>query len=131
MDNGRVRVFINADEPLQFERKAGYANGDVIKVNLKYEELHRHCFTCKRISHKEGTCPELTPEQREAKRIARLKQKEQEEVAAIESFSVPLRGFEQQARVEFQTTNHRETVPSQSFQEPPERKAGKKSWSLA
>lgn len=57
VDNGRVRVFINADEPLQFERKAGYDNGDVIKVELKYEELHRYCYMCKRISHEEGTLP--------------------------------------------------------------------------
>ncbi|XP_013713242.1 uncharacterized protein LOC106416909 [Brassica napus] len=55
--NGRVGVQINVDEPLQFERKAGYANGDVVTVILKYEELHRLCFTCKRISHEEGTCP--------------------------------------------------------------------------
>lgn len=75
VDNGRVRVLINADEPLQFERKAGYANGDVINVSLAYEELHRFCFTCKMISHEEGTCPELTPEQREANRLARLEKK--------------------------------------------------------
>ncbi|KAF2561721.1 hypothetical protein F2Q70_00015970 [Brassica cretica] len=55
--NGRVGVQINVDEPLQFERKAGYTNGDVVTVILKYEELHRLCFTCKRISHEEGTCP--------------------------------------------------------------------------
>ena len=37
VDNGRVRVKINMDEPLQFERRAGYANGDVIRVSLQYE----------------------------------------------------------------------------------------------
>ena len=94
VENGRVRVVVNADEPLQFERKAGYANGDVIKVSLSYEELHRYCFTCKRISHQEGTCPELSPEQREANRIARLESKEKEELAAREAFSAPIRGRE-------------------------------------
>ncbi|KAL0845446.1 hypothetical protein Bca101_018692 [Brassica carinata] len=89
---GRVRVQINADEPLQFERRAGYANGDVIKVTLKYEELHRYCYTCKRISHEEGTCPELTPEQRETNRLKRIAEKEQEEQAAKEAFSFPVRG---------------------------------------
>ena len=94
VEKGRVRVVVNADEPLQFERKAGYANGDVIKVSLIYEELHRYCFTCKRISHEEGTCPELTPEQREANHIARLESKEKEELAAREAFSAPVRGRE-------------------------------------
>ncbi|KAJ4896363.1 DUF4283 domain-containing protein [Raphanus sativus] len=59
------------------------------------------------------------------KRIARLKQKEQEEVAAREVFSAPLRGFEQQARLEFQTRSHRGTAPSRSFYGSPERRAGK------
>lgn len=98
VENGRVRVYINVDEPLQFERKAGYANGDVIKVTLKYEELHRYYYTCKRICHEEGTCPGLSPEQRETNRIARLEQKEKEEVAAREVFSAPLRGYEGKPR---------------------------------
>lgn len=89
VDNRRVRVHINVDEPFQFERRAGYANGDVIKVSLVYEELHRFCFTCKRISHKEGTCPELSLEQRERNMIARLEQKEKEEKAAKRGFLEP------------------------------------------
>ncbi|KAG5394919.1 hypothetical protein IGI04_024882 [Brassica rapa subsp. trilocularis] len=105
VDNGRVRVKINADEPLQFERKAGYSNGDVITVSLKYEELHRYCYTCKRISHEEGTCPELSTNQREVNRIARLEQKEKEELAAKEAFSAPARGFESQVRFDSQMRN--------------------------
>ncbi|KAG5401122.1 hypothetical protein IGI04_015729 [Brassica rapa subsp. trilocularis] len=107
VDNGRVRVRINVDEPLQFKRKAGYANGDVISVTLNDEELHRYCYTCKRISHEEGTCPELSLEQRESNRIARLKQKEKEELAAREAFSVPIRGFETHARIDSQARFHR------------------------
>ncbi|KAH0890811.1 hypothetical protein HID58_053240, partial [Brassica napus] len=65
MQRGRVRVFINGDLPLKFEYKVGFQNGDVVKVTIIYEDLHRHCFTCKRITHEEGTCPELTEVQRE------------------------------------------------------------------
>lgn len=91
VEGGRVRVFVNADEPLQFERRAGFANGDVIRVTLKYEDLHRHCFTCKLISHEEGTCPELTEAQRERNRVARIEQKDLEEKATREAFSIPAR----------------------------------------
>ncbi|KAH0879087.1 LOW QUALITY PROTEIN: hypothetical protein HID58_066481, partial [Brassica napus] len=84
---------------LEGRMKAGYANGDVINVTLNYEEIHRYCYTCKRISHEDGTCPELSPEQREVNRIARLKQKEKEELAAREAFSAPTKGLEPHARI--------------------------------
>ncbi|KAF3579953.1 hypothetical protein DY000_02030608 [Brassica cretica] len=103
VDNGRVRVQINVDEPLQFKRKVGYANGDVINVTMNYEELHHYCYTCKRILHEEGTCPELSPEQRESNIIARLKQKEKEELAAREAFSAPIRGFATHVRIDSQS----------------------------
>ncbi|KAH0849364.1 LOW QUALITY PROTEIN: hypothetical protein HID58_091371 [Brassica napus] len=102
VDNGRVRVKINADEPLQFERKAGYSNGDVITVSLKYEELHRYCYTCKRISHEEGTCPELSTNQRDN---CSAGTKRKEELAAKEAFSAPARGFESQVRFDSQMRN--------------------------
>ncbi|KAJ4905673.1 zf-CCHC_4 domain-containing protein [Raphanus sativus] len=91
VDGGRVRVLVNVDNPLQFERRAGFANGDVIRVSLRYEDLHRYCFTCKRISHEEGTCPELTEAQRETNRVARIEKKEKEERATREAFSIPTR----------------------------------------
>lgn len=109
VDGGRVRVWVNADVPLQFERRAGFANGDVIRVSLIYEELHRHCFTCKRISHEEGTCPELTEEQREKNRVARIEQKEIEEKATREAFSIPSR-YGTDRTIHLTHTNHRTTT---------------------
>ncbi|KAL0837362.1 hypothetical protein Bca101_089252 [Brassica carinata] len=67
----RIQVSIEADKPLQFERRIGFPNGDIGKVTLTYEGLHRYCFTCKLISHDENSCPQLTPEEREAKRKQR------------------------------------------------------------
>ncbi|KAL0826059.1 hypothetical protein Bca101_049736 [Brassica carinata] len=64
----RIQVSIEADKPLQFERRIGFPNGDIGKVTLTSEVLHRHCFTCNLISHDENTCPQLTPEEREYKR---------------------------------------------------------------
>ncbi|KAH0942878.1 LOW QUALITY PROTEIN: hypothetical protein HID58_002515, partial [Brassica napus] len=91
VDGSRVHVFINRDNPLKFECKVGFNNGDVVKVTIKYEDLHHHCFTCKRISHEEGTCPELNEEQRECNRVLRIEQKELEERATWEAFSLPQR----------------------------------------
>ncbi|KAF3509536.1 hypothetical protein F2Q69_00005565 [Brassica cretica] len=64
----RIQVSIEADKPLQFERRIGFPNGDIGKVTLAYEGLHRYCFTCKHISHDENSCPLLTPEERDLKR---------------------------------------------------------------
>lgn len=91
VDGSRFHVFVNGDNPLKFECKVGFDNGDVVKVPIKYEDLHRHCFTCKRISHEEGTCPELNEEQREHNRVLRIEQKELEEHATREAFSLPQR----------------------------------------
>lgn len=91
VEGGRVRVFINGDLPLKVECKVGFDNGDVVKVAIKYEDLHRYCFTCKRISHEEGTCPELNEEQREHNRILRIEEKAKEEKATQEVFSQPQR----------------------------------------
>ncbi|KAG5415720.1 hypothetical protein IGI04_003287, partial [Brassica rapa subsp. trilocularis] len=68
----RIQVSIDADKPLQFERRIGFPNGDIGKVTLSYDGLHRYCFTCKLISHDENTCPQLSPEERELKRKQRL-----------------------------------------------------------
>ncbi|KAH0883620.1 hypothetical protein HID58_059716, partial [Brassica napus] len=75
MEGGRVRVCVNGDEPLKFECKVSFQNGAVVK----------------RISHEEGTCPELTEGQREIKRMETIDQKEAEERTNREAFSIPQR----------------------------------------
>lgn len=89
IEGGRVRVFINGDLPLKFECKVGFQNGDVVKVTIIYEDFHRHCFTCKKITDEEGTCPELTEVKREKNRLLRIEQKEQEDKATQGAFSNP------------------------------------------
>ncbi|KAJ0247177.1 hypothetical protein HA466_0166180 [Hirschfeldia incana] len=70
--SARIHVSVNIDKPLQFERRIGFKNGDTAKISLSYTGLHRYCYTCRMISHDENTCPELTAEQREQKRLQRL-----------------------------------------------------------
>ena len=90
VEGSRVRVFVNGDLPLKFDCKIGFA-GDVVKVTIQYEDLYRHCYSCKRLSHEEGTCPELNEDQRARNRLARIEQKEKEERATKEAFSIPQR----------------------------------------
>lgn len=91
VEGSKVRVFVNGDRPLKFECKVGFDNGDVAKVSIQYEDLYRYCFSCKRISHEEGTCPELNDDQRERNRVARIAQHDLEERATREAFSQPQR----------------------------------------
>ncbi|KAG2277883.1 hypothetical protein Bca52824_060438 [Brassica carinata] len=72
---------IDADKPLQFERRIGFPSGDIGKVLLSYDGLHRYCFTCNLISHDENTCPLLAPEERELKRKLRQENLENNERA--------------------------------------------------
>ncbi|CAN6921752.1 unnamed protein product, partial [Brassica oleracea] len=83
----RIKVSIDVDKPLQFERRVGFPNGDIGKVTLTYEGLHRYCFACNLISHDENTCPQLTPEEREYKRKQRL-----ENNASNDQTRLPIQG---------------------------------------
>ncbi|KAJ4876178.1 Uncharacterized protein Rs2_41196 [Raphanus sativus] len=79
------------------------------------------------ISHEEGTCPELTPEQREANRLARLEKKEKEELAAREAFSAPIRGRELHTRTETLTRTN-DTYSRHPYGSEAERKSAKQSF---
>lgn len=62
---------VNADIPLIFERRARIPSGKIVKIEFVYDKLHRWCFTCHHISHKERSCPHLTEQQRMEKRLER------------------------------------------------------------
>lgn len=68
----KIQVSINVDNPIQFERRVGFPNGDIGRVTLAYDGLHRFCFNCKHISHDENSCPLLTEQEREDRRKQRL-----------------------------------------------------------
>ncbi|KAH0911736.1 hypothetical protein HID58_035057 [Brassica napus] len=85
--SARIHVSIEADKPLQFERRIDFPNGDIGKVTLTYEGLHRYCFTCKHISHDENSCPLLTPEERDLKRKQRAESYANDDYARLPSQS--------------------------------------------
>lgn len=56
VDHGRVRVLINGLKPLEMHLDISLA-GEIKKVELEYEKLEKHCFTCHSLSHENGDCP--------------------------------------------------------------------------
>ncbi|KAF8094888.1 LOW QUALITY PROTEIN: hypothetical protein N665_0350s0003 [Sinapis alba] len=128
IEGDRVRVLVNGDIPLQFECKVGFDNGDIVKVTIKYENLHRYCFSYKRFSHEEGTCPNLNDEKREHNRIQRLQQKEMEERTTMEAFSIPQRqSCQNLARGPFKL----ESIGLSNWKEVREEKSTKREGALA
>lgn len=69
--SAKLQVSVDVSKLLQFEKKAISEDGEEVTVTLKFEKLHRYCFTCKMISHEERSCPLLTEEERYQKRIDR------------------------------------------------------------
>ena len=57
--NGRVRVQLNGLEPLEMLMPVRMPQGEVISVELEYEKLEKHCFTCFSLLHEENDCPRL------------------------------------------------------------------------
>lgn len=57
VDHGRVRVLIDGLENLEMRLPIELPSGDVIKVNLEYEKLEKHCFLCFSLRHEKESCP--------------------------------------------------------------------------
>ncbi|KAF3526310.1 hypothetical protein F2Q69_00048843 [Brassica cretica] len=68
----KIQVSINVENPIKFERRVDFPNGDIGRVTLAYDGLHRFCFNCKHISHDENSCPLLSEQEREDRRQQRL-----------------------------------------------------------
>ncbi|ESQ34441.1 hypothetical protein EUTSA_v10009587mg [Eutrema salsugineum] len=61
----KVRVLVECENPLQFERLVQFSStGDEVVVTFRYEKLEKFCFICQRISHDGRHCPDLEREQR-------------------------------------------------------------------
>lgn len=58
-ENGRIRVQVNGLEPLEMTLPIRMPAGEVITVELEYEKLEKHCFTCFSLLHEESDCPRL------------------------------------------------------------------------
>ncbi|KAJ4901222.1 DUF4283 domain-containing protein [Raphanus sativus] len=56
VDQGKVRVFVNALKPLEMKLEISLA-GDFKQVELQYLNLQKHCFACKALSYEVEECP--------------------------------------------------------------------------
>lgn len=72
MEYVRARVWIKADEPLQFIKSAHFRTGEVARLELEYEKLLNVCFLCRRMTHDQSQCPFQLKEQVPSKGNRRL-----------------------------------------------------------
>lgn len=56
VDKARLRVSVNALKPLIMRVDIELPSKAVVEVELEYENLQKHCFFCKSLTHEEGDC---------------------------------------------------------------------------
>lgn len=56
VEKGRVRVLINGLKPLEMRMDINLS-GEIKQVELHYEHLEKHCFSCNSLSHEREGCP--------------------------------------------------------------------------
>lgn len=56
----RIRVIVNGLKPLERFLEISLKSGETKKVELEYEKLEKHCFSCLSLSHEAGNCPNKT-----------------------------------------------------------------------
>lgn len=61
---GRFRASINGLKPLEILLDISLPSGDIKKVELEYERLDKHCFSCRSLSHEKDDCPYIRPSER-------------------------------------------------------------------
>lgn len=57
IDEGKVRVIIDAFKPLVFSVTAEFHSGDESTIALRYEKLHGFCRICSSLRHDQFHCP--------------------------------------------------------------------------
>lgn len=53
----RIRVHINALQPLEKQLPILLPSGETVMINLEYERLEKHCFDCFSLNHEKKDCP--------------------------------------------------------------------------
>ncbi|XP_024006644.1 uncharacterized protein At4g02000 [Eutrema salsugineum] len=62
--SARVRVSVECEIPLKFERRVIFYTGDEVIVTFRYKKLQKFCFICQRLSHDGRHSPDLEEEKR-------------------------------------------------------------------
>ncbi|ESQ31063.1 hypothetical protein EUTSA_v10012224mg [Eutrema salsugineum] len=65
--SARVRVSVECEIPLKFERRVIFYTGDEVIVTFRYKKLQKFCFICQRLSHDGRHSPDLEEEKRKQK----------------------------------------------------------------
>ena len=52
----RVRVLVNGLQPLIMKMDLQPPSGDVVEIEMEYENLQKHCFFCKSLCHEDDEC---------------------------------------------------------------------------
>lgn len=52
----QVRVLVNGLQPLIMKMDLQLPSGDVIEIEMEYENLQKHCFFCKSLCHEDDDC---------------------------------------------------------------------------
>lgn len=56
VEHGRIRIHIDGLRKLEM-RLPVELDGEIIKIDLEYEKLEKHCFICFSLCHERETCP--------------------------------------------------------------------------
>ncbi|KAL0643775.1 hypothetical protein Bca4012_042065 [Brassica carinata] len=57
VERGRIRILINGLKPLEMKLDVSSPSAEIKQVELEYEGLEKHCFTCHSLSHEKDDCP--------------------------------------------------------------------------
>lgn len=57
VNKGRIRVLINGLRPLEKRLEISLPSGEIKEVEVEYEQLDKHCFSCSSLSHDQDHCP--------------------------------------------------------------------------
>lgn len=97
-DAARIRVHINALQPIEKSVPILLPSGETTKVDLEYERLEKHCFLCFSLAHEQKDCMErssrasrdnYSPDSNQKNTLHRLEEGKKRQASKKEDARVP------------------------------------------